>query len=113
MSVSIEETILIGLVRRIEVLEKEVHALKTHEILDKTGIAEEALRESGFLPEAPKVTRRGLGCRPLLKSEILEAQATRKSMAACARLLQVSYNTLRKYCLLYGCWHPTRRGTRK
>jgi hypothetical protein len=51
---------------------------------------------------APKQrTKRGLGARPLLESEIKDIQTKARSAAEAARLLGVSYNTYKKYAKLY------------
>jgi hypothetical protein len=55
------------------------------------------------LSQAPqKRTKRGLGAKPLLESEIREAQQKARSAMEAARLLGVSYNTYKKYAKQYG-----------
>tara|TARA_B110000879_G_scaffold101570_1_gene137505 strand:+ start:502 stop:1080 length:579 start_codon:yes stop_codon:yes gene_type:complete len=55
------------------------------------------------LSVAPKQrTKRGLGARPLMESEIKEVQQKARSAAEAARLLGVSYNTYKKYAKEYG-----------
>jgi len=49
----------------------------------------------------PPKRKRGLGHKPLLESEIKEAQAKALSAAHAARLLNVSYKTYKKYARLY------------
>lgn len=65
---------------------------------------EEIQQEQGFFPniESSKRTKRGLGARPLLESQIKAAQEKCKSAFEAARLLGVSYNTYKKYAKLYG-----------
>ncbi len=46
-------------------------------------------------------TKRGLGARPLLESEIRNIQKKARSAAEAARLLGVSYNTYKKYAREY------------
>lgn len=46
--------------------------------------------------------KRGLGAKPLLESEILEAQSRARSAMEAARLLGVAYSTYKKYAKLYG-----------
>ena len=54
------------------------------------------------LSQAPKQKqKRGLGARPLLKSEVIGAQQKARSAAEAARLLGVSYNTYKKYAKQY------------
>jgi len=47
-------------------------------------------------------TKRGLGARPLLESEIRDIQKKARSAAEAAKLLGVSYNTYKKYAREYG-----------
>jgi hypothetical protein len=49
----------------------------------------------------PRVTRGNLK-KPLLESEIRNVQQIARSAAEAARLLEVSYNTYKKYAKLYG-----------
>jgi hypothetical protein len=61
--------------------------------------------ESGFFPNIEvkaNTTKRGLGAKPLLESQIKAAQEKSKSAFEAARTLGVSYNTYKKYAKLYG-----------
>lgn len=113
MSQSMTETILLGLVRRVQSLESKVHKIETDTILEVSGLPPEVLAESGLLPDPPTTTRKGRGYRPLLKSEIIEARAKCKTEAATARRLGVSFKTLKKYSKDFGIWDPTRTGRKK
>lgn len=61
--------------------------------------------------------KRGLGAKPLLESEIRDAQQKARSAMEAARLLGVSYNTYRKYARKYGIFenlkNPNGNGIRK
>jgi len=46
--------------------------------------------------------KRGMGSRPILEWEILEAQSKARSASEAARILDVSYNTYKKYAQRYG-----------
>jgi len=46
-------------------------------------------------------TKRGLGAKPLLESEIKNIQKKARSAAEAAKLLGVSYNTYKKYAREY------------
>ena len=65
---------------------------------------EEIQQEDGFFPnlEKRRTGKRGVGARPLLESEIKDAQSKSRSAFEAARLLEVSYNTYKKYAKLYG-----------
>ena len=74
------------------------------------------LKANGLV--APKQrTKRGLGARPLLESEIKDIQSKSRSAAEAARLLGVSYNTYKKYARLYGVFedlkNPSGLGIKK
>jgi len=58
----------------------------------------------GFFPnlEKSRTTKRGLGARPLMESQIKAAQEKSKSAFEAARTLGVSYNTYKKYAKMYG-----------
>ena len=49
-----------------------------------------------------RLTKRGLGSRMILESEIREAQQKSRSAFEASRTLGVSYNTYKKYAKLYG-----------
>ena len=60
--------------------------------------------EKGFFPnlENSRTTKRGLGARPLMESQIKAAQEKSRSAFEAARTLGVSYNTYKKYAKMYG-----------
>ena len=113
MSDTMTETILSGLLRRVQSLEDKVHKLETDTLIEVTGLPPEVLAENGLLPDPPATTRKGRGYRPLLKSEIIEARAKCKTEAATARRLGVSFKTLKKYSKDFGLWQPTKAGRKK
>ena len=59
----------------------------------------------GFFPNIEpnsRTTKRGLGARPLMESQIKAAQEKSRSAFEAARTLGVSYNTYKKYAKMYG-----------
>jgi len=54
------------------------------------------------LEAGEKLTKRGLGARPILESQIKAAQAASRSAFEAARTLGISYNTYKKYAKMYG-----------
>jgi hypothetical protein len=54
------------------------------------------------LSQAPNYTNKKGAAKPLLASEIKEAQSKARSAAEAARILGVSYNTYKKYAKEYG-----------
>lgn len=79
-------------------------------INDVTNISGSLLYERGMVDGSfddpyqslDKRMKRGLGSRPLMESEIKQAQRNSKSAAEAARALGVCYNTYKKYAKLYG-----------
>jgi len=61
------------------------------------------IKEEGFFPNLQeKITKRGLGARPIFLSQIKAAQAKSLSARQAAKTLGISYNTYKKYAKLYG-----------
>lgn len=58
--------------------------------------------ESYFPNIKHRITKPGLGARPILESEIRAAQQKSRSAFEAARTLGVSYNTYKKYASMYG-----------
>ena len=69
------------------------------------------------LADNQRKMKRGLGAKPLLESEITEAQSKARSAMEAARILGVSYNTYKKYAKRYGIFenlkNPDGNGIRK
>lgn len=100
-NVGIERVVTL-LSRQIEGLSQEVHDLKVSKVLAETSLPKELLEANNLLPIPPRVIKRGRGYRPILKSEIEEAQAQGGSAGSQARYLKISYPLYRKYARLYG-----------
>ena len=61
--------------------------------------------EEGFFPnleEGKRITKRGLGAKPILESQIRAAQAASRSAFEAARTLGIAYNTYKKWAKAYG-----------
>lgn len=95
------------LYKKIEELSNEVHDLKTKKVLDETQMPPELLENAGLLPQPKKKWKRGRGFRPLLRSEIEDAQKQSIFCSEQAKYLGIGIATYRKYCLQYGIWNPT------
>jgi len=52
--------------------------------------------------QTSRITKRGLGAKPILESQIKAAQEKSRSAFEAARTLGISYNTYKKYAKLYG-----------
>ena len=120
-TVGVERLLSIAL-RRIEELANEVKDIKTQKILEETQLDRSVLDENGLLPPPVRKTKRGRGYRPILQSEIEEAQSHADNAAGAARWLGVSYPLYRKYAKRYDihktnpaaarkpCYHSPEKG---
>ena len=104
------ERLLILALKKLDSLESRVNDIETTKIIDETKLPPELLNDNNLLPATPKRTYRGKGYRPLLISEIEEAQKNSNTAAGQSRYLGVSYKTYRKYCILYNMHHPNETG---
>lgn len=105
-SVPTDQRLVSVLIKEIEQLKEKVHNLETKKIIDETQLSPELLEENGALPTKPSKLKRGLGYRPILKSEIEEAKKHAVNEAGAARWLGISPITYRKYATLYGIYTP-------
>lgn len=94
------------LYRDLEEMKKKVHALETEKVLQETQLPPELLLQNGLLPKPISRIKVGRGYRPLLKSEIEEAQQHEIFARGQARYLGVSFSNLKKYSKLYGIYKP-------
>ena len=99
------ERVLSVLARSVIHLQKEVSDLKENKIKDLQ-LTPEQLEESGLEFKPIRHLKRGIGFRPLLKGEIEEAKKHSYNEAGAARWLNVSFQTYKKYCKMYGLWQP-------
>lgn len=88
--------------RKISELEHEVREMRVKRLVEENQIDINVLDENGLLPPPIRKTKRGRGYRPILQSEIEDAQAKADTAMGAARLLGISYPLFRKYAKLYG-----------
>jgi hypothetical protein len=100
------------LCKTVEELKQKVHDLETKKIIDETQFPMEILETSGLLPVKERRLKRGSGYRPLLQSEIEEAQKHSVFAAGQARWLGVSRTTFELWAKKYGIYKssPSRKG---
>jgi hypothetical protein len=66
----------------------------------------------GFFPNLEnRITKRGLGARPILMEQIKAAQVKSRSALEAARTLGISYNTYKKYARMYGIFEDLKNPT--
>lgn len=110
-----KDKLIAQLINTVEEVRKEFHELKTQKIVDELQLSEEVLKESGVLPKPPHRLKQGKSWRPLLESEILEAQSKFVHASDCARYLGLAYPTYKRYCVRYNLHkpHPWGPGSKK
>jgi len=115
ISQSNEQKVLHALVSDILEMKKQIHDLTTKKVMDELQLPEDILNDSGILPQPPTRLKSKGSRRPLLESEILEAQQKNDCAAACARYLGVDYTTYKKYAIKYGIFktNPWGKGSKK
>jgi hypothetical protein len=101
-----DDRILAVLVKEIDALKSKMVDLETKKIIDETQLPMEILEANNMLPQKPQRIKRGRGYRPVLKSEIEEAQAHSVNESAAARWLGISQGTYKRYAKLYGIYKP-------
>ena len=102
-------------VKELQEIKQKVSNIENNKILDELKLPEEDLKSMGIIKEDPRRLRKGRGARPLLESEIKEAQEHATNAAACARYLGVGYNCYKKWATVYGIFkiNPWGKGDRK
>ena len=102
------------LVREVERLKKEVNDIRTDKIIKDLQIPEEELKNVGLIKEVHRLNT-GSGWRPLLESEILEAQSHTETATNAAKYLGITYRTYKKWCKVYNLWktNPWGKGAKK
>jgi len=102
------------LVREVESLKKQISDIKDGKLLDSLQFPEEQLEESEILT-TPHRLKAGKRWRPLLESEIDEAQNATENSTEAAKYLGIDYSTYKKWCKVHGKWkiNPWRKGSKK
>jgi hypothetical protein len=106
----LENKVLDVVVRELNEMKQKVANIENNKILDELKLPEEDLRAMGVIQPNARRIRRGKGARPILESEILEAQKNSNSAAGCARYLGVGYNCYKKWAKTYGIFQTNSAG---
>lgn len=108
------DRVLNVLVREIERLKKEIDDIRNNKIIDALQRPEKQLKEVDLL-KIPHRLQTDDGWRPLLESEIDEAQNATNNATEAAKYLGISYGTYKKWCLVYNKWKTNEwgKGSRK
>lgn len=119
ISQSIDESnkdkVLLNLTKEVQILRETVESIKNNKILEELQLPEEIVKASGIIQKPKNRIGRGRASRPLLESEILDAQSKNNTAFGCNRYLQVSYPTYRKWAKYYGLFkiNPWGKGDKK
>jgi hypothetical protein len=102
------------LVKEVNQLKKEINDIKDGKIIDILQIPTEQSEEDHILKKAYKLDKIHR-CRPLLESEIEEAQSKNFHAIEAAKYLEVNYRTYKKWCLIYKKWktNPWGKGMKR
>ena len=112
---STENKVLDTVVRELQEVKKKIANLENKTVLEALQLPEEDLKSIGIIKEDPRRIRKGRGARPLLESEIKEAQEHCNNATACAKYLNVGYNCYKKWAKTYNIFktNPWGKGDRK
>jgi hypothetical protein len=84
-------------------MKETIRKLQIGNLAQELQLSPRIIENSNVIPDVKRM-KRGIGCIPLLESEIRDAQSKRITAADAARYLKVSYPTYKKYAMLYGIW---------
>jgi hypothetical protein len=109
-----KDRVVSTLVKELEELKRKVTNIQNDKVVENLQLPREVLASVGIVQE-PRRLKRGMGARPLLESEIKEAQEKCQTAADCARYLKISYRSYKKHATRFGLFktNPWKRGDRK
>ncbi len=107
---------LVSLFKELDDLKKKVSSLENKTVVEELKLPQEDLVALGIIKkEDVRRIRRGKGARPLMESEIKDAQEHCNNAMECSRYLHVGYNCYKKWAKFYGIFktNPWGKGARK
>ena len=109
-----QHSVVDALVRELQEVKKKVADLENKAVIENLQLPEEDLKALGIFNHAKRL-HRGRGTRPLLESEIKEAQQHCNTATDCAKYLNVGYNCYKKWAKTYGIFitNPWGKGDKK
>lgn len=105
-----KDKIISSLLKDLDDIKKRVSNIENNKIIEELQLPNDLLEASGILSPIPNRLGHGRAARPLLESEIKDAQEKCFSATDCAKYLNVNYKTYRKYALKYGIFKTNRWG---
>lgn len=110
-----KDKVLLNLTKEVQILRETIETIKNNKILEELQLPEDIVKASGIIQKPKNRIGRGRASRPLLESEIKDAQSQKNTAFDCARYLQVSYPTYKKWAKLYNLFkiNPWGKGDKK
>lgn len=111
----LDAKVLETLVREFQDFKQKVTNIENKTVLEELKLPEEDLKALGLIKDGNPRVRRGKGSRPLLESEIKEAQSHCNNATECAKYLKIGYNCYKKWAKFYGIFktNPWGKGDKK
>ena len=106
-----KDRVIHSLIQTVEDLKKTVTQIQNGKVLETLQLPEDVLEQVGIIQEVPHRLKRGRGWRPLLESEIKEAQEKSNTAKGCAKYLNINYKTYKRWAIYYGL-HKTNQWTK-
>jgi len=97
-----KDRLIHSMAKSIAELEKKVVNIQNDKVLENLQLPADVLESVGVILPQPSRLRRGGGWRPLLESEVKEAQEKCDTAHGCAKYLGIGYKTYRKWAKTYG-----------
>ncbi len=112
---NIDKQVLDILVKEVQELRSKVSSIENKTLLEELKLPEDDLKSLGIILPEKKNIRPGRGSRPLLESEIKEAQEHSPTAIGAARYLNISTKCYKKWATFYGIYKtkPWGKGDRK
>jgi len=103
------------LVKELQEIKKDLRVLENKTIIEELQLSEDDLESTGVLKKDARRIKRGRGARPLLESEIKEAQEHCNNASDCAKYLGIGYNFYKRWAKKYGIFktNPWGKGDKK
>ena len=109
-----ENKVLDTVVRELQEVKKKVANLENKTVLEELQLPEEDLKSMGIIKDTRRI-QKGRGARPLLESEIKEAQEHCNNATAVLEYLGVGYNCYKRWAKTYNIFktNPWGKGDKK
>jgi hypothetical protein len=102
------------LVKQLESLKNQIGDIKSKKFIDSLQVVEDNPQEIN-ISITPHRLKTENGWRPLLESEIDDAQVSTENATEASKYLGIDYKTYRKWCIIYNKWkiNPWKKYSKK